>query len=104
MGTCAAASTRQAALIIGDALGVLHDAILLKAHDPILNLIMSKIALVIAPSSGDICAAHLWTERNTACDELSRLQLGAAPTAGALHNAKRLSKPRLTPRFMTVHD
>ena len=91
-------------LIIGDALGVLHDAVRHRTRDPILNSIMSEIALVIAPSGGDIRAAHLWTERNSVCDELSRLQPGTTPTAGALHNAKRLSKPRLTPKCSTVHD
>ena len=91
-------------LVIGDALGVLHDAVRLKARDPILNLIMSEKALVIAPSGGDICAARLWTERNSDCDELSRHQPWATPTAGALHNAQRLSMPRLNPRSCIETD
>ena len=70
-------------------------------------IIATKAGLVsanLAPTGGDICAAHLWTERNTVCDELSRLQPGSAPTAGALRGARRLSKPQLSPKFLTVHD
>ena len=86
-------------LIIGDALDVLHDALRLRARDSILNSRMSEVALVLAPTGGDICAAHLWTERNTVCDELSRLQPNRRATAGALRDAKILSKPQLRPKF-----
>ena len=65
---------------------------------------MSEVALALAPTGGDICAAHLWTERNTVCDELNRLQPNTRLTAGALRDAKNLSKPQLRPKCLTVHD
>ena len=66
--------TSQGSLaIIGNALGILHDAIKLKAKDPALNLIVGELALLIAPFGLDIRAAHVWSERNKVCDTLSRL-------------------------------
>ena len=59
--------------VMGDALGVLHDAQNIRAADPILNLIMAELALVIAPMGHELRAIHLWTQRNTTCDALSRL-------------------------------
>ena len=57
---------------MGDALGVLHDAQKFRAADPVLNKIMAEIALLLAPLGRDIQAIHLWTQRNTTCDMLSR--------------------------------
>ena len=57
--------------IVGDALGVLHDAAKLKSKDPVLNAIRGEIALSIAPLGADICTAHIWTQRNATCDALS---------------------------------
>ena len=62
--------------IMGDALGVLHDARKFKAQDKVLNEIMAEIALIIAPMGQDVRAAHHWTQRNTTCDLLSRLGEG----------------------------
>ena len=62
--------------VMGDALGVLHDARKFKAQDRVLNEIMAELALIVAPMGQDIRAAHLWTQRNTTCDLLSRLKEG----------------------------
>ena len=40
--------------IVGDALGVLHDALKLKAKEAILNGLMGEIALLLAPLGADI--------------------------------------------------
>ena len=59
--------------VMGDALGVLHDAQKFRAADPALNNIMAEIPLLLAPMGKDVQAIHLWTQRNTTCDMLSRL-------------------------------
>ena len=65
--------------IIGDALGVLHDALKLKARISVLNAIMCKLALLLAPTGQSIQGAHVWSERNSVCDDLSRWTNSAAP-------------------------
>ena len=66
-------SSNGSLAVIGDALGVLHDAQKFRAADPILNNVMAEIALLLAPMGRDVQAIHLWTQRNTTCDMLSRL-------------------------------
>ena len=56
----------------GDALGVLHDVMKLRARDPILNSLAHTMALTVAPLGCDLRAAHVWSERNVICDQLSR--------------------------------
>ena len=62
--------------VMGDALGVLHDARRFKAHDKVLNETMAEVALLLAPMRQDIRAIHLWTQRNSTCNLLSRLANG----------------------------
>ena len=62
--------------MMGDALGVLHDARKMRAHDPVLNEIMAELALVVAPLGQDIRTLHVWTQRNQTCDALSWLPSG----------------------------
>ena len=59
--------------IVGDALGVLHDALKLKAKDSVLNAIMCEMALLLAPTGQSMQGAHIWSERNSVCDDLSRV-------------------------------
>ena len=85
--------------MMGDALGVLHDARKMRAHDPVLNEIMAELALVVAPLGQDIRTLHVWTQRNQTCDALSRLASGTAvPTA--LQQASRCSKPTVRFRIL----
>ena len=55
----------RALTFIGDALGVLGDALRFQAREPILNGIMGERALQIASFGADLRAAHVWSERNS---------------------------------------
>ena len=44
-------ATQGLLTFVGNALGVLHDALKLKAHEPVLNGIMGELALLLAPSA-----------------------------------------------------
>ena len=70
------AASQGTLTFVGDALGVLHDALRFKAREPVLNGIISEMALEIAPFRADLRAAHVWSERNSLCDALSRLTAG----------------------------
>ena len=59
--------------VMGDALGVLHDARKFRAKDRVLNEVMAEMALLVAPMGQDLRAVHLWTQCNSTCDVLSRL-------------------------------
>ena len=87
--------------IIGDALGVLHDAVKLRAKDPVLNAIMGDLALLIAPTGKDIRCAHIWTQRNVTCDALSRLQKNE-PSNLAILSEATLVKRAATPRVLLL--
>ena len=63
---------------MGDAFGVLYDALKLKAKDPNLNAIICYLALVVAPTGQSMQGAHVRSERNSVCDELSRMSTGIA--------------------------
>ena len=65
-------SMHGALAVRGDALGVLRDVIKLRAKDPVLNQLAHTMALPIAPTGVDLRAAHVWSEKNTLCDLLSR--------------------------------
>ena len=65
--------------IVGDALGALHDALKLKARDSGLNAIMCEMALLLAPTGQSVQGAHIWSERNSVCDDLCRMKCSAAP-------------------------
>ena len=65
--------------VVGDALGVLHDALEFRAKDAVLNELMGDVALAIAPTGQSLQGAHVWSERNATCDALSRLAAGESP-------------------------
>ena len=77
--------------IRGDALGVLQDVLRMRARDKILNDVTGELALIVAPFGGDVRAAHLWSEQNTACDQLSRLKPEEKVRLSALVGATFLS-------------
>ena len=60
-------------IVVSDALGVLHDALKLKAKDATLNALFADTALILAPMGLQIGGAHLWSQRNVVCDALSRI-------------------------------
>ena len=59
-----------------EALGILHDTRNFRAKDKILNEVMAELALFIAPMGQELRTVHLWTQRNSTCDILSRLSEG----------------------------
>jgi len=63
--------------VIGDALGILHNAVKFKSKDAVINLMCMEIALLFAPSGAELEAVHLWSEQNDIADGLSRLGEGA---------------------------
>ena len=81
------AQTQGTLAALGDALGILYDVTKLKAKEPVLNAIAAEMALLLAPIGMDIRAAHLWTQRNRVCDELSRLRRGQRPELQVLSSA-----------------
>ena len=78
--------------IVGDALGMLHDALKLRAKDPVLNSIMCELALVLAPTGQSIQGAHIWSERNSICDELSRMTEGTLPPRSLASTTRTLRR------------
>ena len=89
--------------IMGDALGVLHDAQKFRARDSVLNAVMAELALIIAPMGHDLRAIHLWTQRNETCDALSRLTEGAAMPE-VLSRARQMSRPKLQYRVLQSNN
>ena len=89
--------------IRGDALGVLQDVVKMRARDPILNDITSEIALILAPQGGDLRAAHVWSEQNEICDQLSRLPPGAPDRVRGLEGAKRFKPLRICGKLLGQH-
>ena len=100
--------TSQGAVnVLGDALGILHNAMRFKAKHPVLNAVAGELATLVAPLGLDIRAAHIWSERNTICDELSRLQQGAPaqhPALCAACRVKRKPTPRKLLQTLTVFE
>ena len=80
--------------ILGDALGVLYDFAKLRAKDPILNEIARETALILAPTGHVLKAAHIWTQRNTICDALSRLRVNSHEVLAELKGATRVKPIR----------
>ena len=68
----ALACTEGQLVFVGDALGVLHDAMKFTAKDPALNRLMAELALRVAPCGFELSAVHIWSSWNDVCDELSR--------------------------------
>ena len=86
--------TAGSVAVMGDALGVLHDACKFRAKDAVCNSIMAELALILAPMGYDLGAVHLWTQRNSTCDDLSRVAEGKA-IPPALKDTKRCQKKPL---------
>ncbi len=61
-------------VVVGDAQGVLQDAIRLRAKEPRLNRIFCEAALCLAPHGKSLEALHIWSEDNVTCDRISRAQ------------------------------
>ena len=59
--------------MVGDALGVLHDALKFRAKDGFLNELMGDLSLVSAPTGQSLQGAPVWSERGLqgACKELN---------------------------------
>ena len=77
--------------IVGDALGVVYDALKLRSSDRILNAVMGELALVLAPMGKHLTGAHLWSERNSTCDALSRMST-ASQLPPELETVKRTNR------------
>ena len=71
--------------LCGDALGVLHDAIKMRARDKRVNSVIAEIALTIAPHGFELNALHVWSEWNGVCDEFNR---GRGCDHSSLRNSK----------------
>ena len=84
----------------GDALGVPHDVVKMRAREPILNVIAGEIAVILAPRGGDLRAAHLWSEQNEICDQLSRMQPEKPGPLKGLEEAKRYKPCRMRGRLL----
>ena len=61
-------------VVAGDAEGVLCDLVQLRGKAPAINEIAKEVALHLAPQGRDLAGLHLWGERNTTADHLSRIQ------------------------------
>ena len=87
--------TAQGRLAIrGDALGILHDVLKLRAREPKLNALAHQMAYILAPIGLDVRLAHVWTERNTICDNLSRCTTAAELEMPQLSKATRMRMRR----------
>ena len=76
----AVAASEGRLLFLGDAYGVLQDAVEFRAEDRALNELMGEIALTLAPLGHTADAAHRWSEGNKACDRLRRLKAEEPPS------------------------
>ena len=72
------------------------------AKEPVLNAIAAEMALLMAPIGLDIRTAHIWTQRNRVCDELSRLQSGQVLKLPALSSAHCMK--RRVPKGTILHS
>ena len=61
-------------VVASDAEGVLSDLVQLRGKSASINDIAKEVALHLAPQGRDLAGLHLWGERNTTADHLSRLQ------------------------------
>lgn len=59
--------------ILGDALGIMEGAAKFRSKDPKINSIFAELALLVAPTGDTLSQIHLWSERNSLADALSRL-------------------------------
>ena len=64
--------TKGQVTIIGDASGVIFDLVAMRAKSVVVNNLLKEAAMHLAPLGLDLFGVHIWSERNTAADELSR--------------------------------
>jgi hypothetical protein len=69
----------------GDALGILADALKLRAKEPVLNRIMAELALAIAPFGFETSTVHVWSCHNDVCDQLSRAEADSSVPASLVN-------------------
>ena len=58
--------------ILGDALGIMESASKFRSKDAKDNAIFAELALLVAPAGATLAQIHLWSERNSLADALSR--------------------------------
>ena len=63
-------------IVVGDAEGVIYDIVQLRGRSPSINMIAQEVALLLAPQGRDLQGLHIWGERNTFADMLSRREDG----------------------------
>ena len=61
---------------IGDALGVMSGAVNFHLKDVHVNAMLMEVAICIAGTGRELSAEHIWSEKYTLADVLSRLQEG----------------------------
>ena len=59
-------------IVVGDAEGVIYDIVQLRGRSPSINIVAKEVALLLAPQGCDLLGLHIWGERNTFADMLSR--------------------------------
>ena len=76
--------------LVGDALGVLCDALMFRARDPALNRMIGELALRVAPIGLESGALQCWFEWNQLCDYLSLADrdLSSDPRLGRAQKSK----------------
>ena len=93
----------QGQLVVrGDALGVLYDVLRFRAHDTVLNDLAGEMALITAPWGVDLRAVHIWSQRNTICDRLSRLKPNEPPRMTELQCANESRPVRVVPSLLEL--
>ena len=58
--------------IVGDAEGVIYDIVQLRGRSPQIDMVAKEVAILLAPQGRDLQGLHIWGERNTFADMLSR--------------------------------
>ena len=91
----------QGALVVrGDALGILYDVLRFRARDSVLNDLAGEMSLITAPWGIDLRAVHIWSQRNSICDHLSRLAPAEVPQLKALQGVTESRPVRIVPTLL----
>ena len=69
-----ALEARGGITVVGDALGVMFGASVLRSKDRRINMLLQELALVFAPRGFSLDAVHVWSEDNAMADYLSRMK------------------------------
>ena len=76
-----ALEARGGLTVVGDTLGVLLGASVLRSKDAHINRLFMELALVFAPRGSSLDSVHVWSEDNVLTDTLSRMKAGEAQPA-----------------------